>query len=158
MRDRGLETEEDVRQALKNATEAMMEAQARVKELDAEMKAIRSLQKAVKQMKQYRDVYQAYRRSGRSEKFKEEHYAEVAVYEKSEAEAKKLAGELGFDKVPTGQVLKARQKEAGEGRSEAYGQYLKLKAERDKMAVIKSNLDKFSWRGVDRTDSYEERL
>ena len=158
MRDRGLETEEDVRQALKNATEAMMEAQARVKELDAEMKAIRSLQKAVKQMKQYRDVYQAYRRSGRSEKFKEEHYVEVAVYEKSEAEAKKLAGELGFDKVPTGQVLKGRQKEAGEGRSEAYGQYLKLKAERDKMAVIKSNLDKFSWRGVDRTDSYEERL
>ena len=158
MRDRGLETEEDVRQALKNATEAMMEAQARVKELDAEMKAIRSLQKAVKQMKQYRDVYQAYRRSGRSEKFKEEHYAEVAVYEKSEAEAKKLAGELRFDKVPTGQVLKGRQKEAGEGRSEAYGQYLKLKAERDKMAVIKSNLDKFSWRGVDRTDSYEERL
>ena len=122
------------------------------------MKAIRSLQKAVKQMKQYRDVYQAYRRSGRSEKFKEEHYAEVAVYEKSEAEAKKLAGELGFDKVPTGQVLKARQKEAGEGRSEAYGQYLKLKAERDKMAVIKSNLDKFSWRDVDRTDFFEERL
>lgn len=158
MREHGLETEEDVRRALKIATEAMMEAQARVKELDAEMKAIRSLRKAVKQMKQYRDVYQTYRRSGRSEKFKEEHYVEVAVYEKSEAEAKKLAGELGFDKVPTGQMLKGRQKEAGEGRSEAYGQYLKLKAERDKMAVIKSNLDKFSWRGVDRTDSYEERL
>ena len=118
-----------------------MEAQARVKELDAEMKAIRSLQKAVKQMKQYRDVYQAYRRSGRSEKFKEEHYAEVAVYEKSEAEAKKLAGELRFDKVPTGQVLKGRQKEAGEGRSEAYGQYLKLKAERDGGCLLKNYSD-----------------
>ena len=117
-----------------------MEAQARVKELDAEMKAIRSLQKAVKQMKQYRDVYQAYRRSGRSEKFKEEHYAEVAVYEKSEAEAKKLAGELGFDKVPTRQILKSRQKDVIETRSKAYSNYLKLKAERDKLAVVKNNV------------------
>ena len=62
------------------------------------------------------------------------------MYEKVEAEAKKLAKELGYDKVPVGKGLKERQKEVSEARNEAYGQYLKLKAERDKIAVVRSNI------------------
>ena len=37
-------------------------------------------------------------------------------------------------------ILKSRQKDVIETRSKAYGNYLKLKAERDKLAVVKNNV------------------
>ena len=114
-------------------TERKTELSAKEKELAAKIAeaqnriaAVNVLKTQIVNYSKTRDVYVAYRKSGYSKKFLEEHEADIIIHKA----AKKAFDELGVKKLPT---VKSLQVEFAEKLAEKKGAYAELKKVRDEL-------------------------
>ena len=84
-----------------------------------------------------RDVYDAYRKSGYSKKFLEEHEDDIIVHRA----AKKAFDELGVKKLPTIKSLQVEFAEKLAEKKEAYAELKKVRDELRELTVHKANYE-----------------
>ena len=84
-----------------------------------------------------RDVYVAYRKSGYSKKFLEEHEDDIIVHRA----AKKAFDELGLKKLPTIKSLQVEFAEKLAEKKEAYAELKKVRDELRELTVHKANYE-----------------
>ena len=83
-----------------------------------------------------REIYQRYRKSGRSKKFLEEHREEIAIH----MAAKKFFDESGLKKLPKVKELSAEYTEVLEKKREAYKNYRAYQEEMKKYQIAEKTV------------------
>ena len=84
-----------------------------------------------------RDVYVAYRKSGYSKKFLEEHEADIIIHKA----AKKAFDEMGVKKLPTVKSLQVEFADLLKAKKEAYAELKKVRDELRELTVHKANYE-----------------
>ena len=80
MREKHIESFEDLYEKTDAAVARFNDVSSRIKAAESQMAANLALQKHIQNYAKTRDVYEAYRKSGYSKKFFEEHRAEITLY------------------------------------------------------------------------------
>ena len=114
----------------KELTAKITEAQNRIAEVNV-------LNKHIVNYSKTRDVYVAYRKSGYSKKFLEEHEDDIIIHRA----AKKAFDELGVKKLPTIKSLQVEFAEQLAAKKEAYAELKKVRDELRDLTVHKANYE-----------------
>ena len=103
------------------------------------MAANLALQKHIQNYAKTRNIYVAYRKSGYSRKYYEDHRAEILLHKA----AKDAFNEFGFTKLPT--IGELRQEYAGliTQKKEAYKGYREAKREMQDLLKARQNVEQF---------------
>ncbi len=110
----------------------------RIKEIEARLKEIAELQKHIGQYGKTRDVFSAYRASGWSAKFGEEHAADIILHRA----AKKYFDGLGLKKLPSIAALKQEYATLAAEKKKLYTGYQELKERSRSLQMAKANADR----------------
>jgi hypothetical protein len=102
------------------------------------LKEIAELQKYIGQYGKTRDVYEAYRKSGWSSKFYEEHTAGIILHRA----AKKYFDSLGKKKLPSVNQLKQEYAALAGEKKKLYSGYHELKARSRQLAAAVGNAER----------------
>ena len=111
---------------------------AEIKSAEAKMGEIKVLQQHIINYSRTRSIYIAYRKSGYSKKFREEHESDIIVHQS----AKKHFDTLGIEKLPTVKSLQAEYAELLSRKKESYPEYRKLQSEMKELLTVKANVDR----------------
>ena len=114
----------------KELTVKITEAQNRIAEINV-------LKTHIVNYSKTRDVYVAYRKSGYSKKFLEEHEDDIIIHKA----AKKAFDELGLTKLPTIKSLQVEFAEQLTAKKEAYAELKKVRDELREITVHKANYE-----------------
>ena len=121
-----------------NATARYNELSAQIKAAEKRMGEIDVLRKHIINYSKTRDVYVAYRKSGYSKKFLEEHESEILLHKA----AKKAFDELGVTKIPTKKSLDTEYAQLLADKKKAYAEYRQAREEMKELSIIKHNVDR----------------
>ena len=108
-----------------------------IKEAETKMKEISELRTQIINYVKTREIYAAYRKSGYSKKFLEEHEGEIILHKA----AKKKFDELGLKKLPKVKELNVEFQELLKKKSTAYSKYKEARDEMKEVLIAKSNID-----------------
>lgn len=122
----------------KKCTATFDELNTQIKTAEKRMAEIQVLKKHIINYAKTRDVYTAYRKAGYSQKFYEEHRAELTLHKA----AKAAFDELGVKKLPTVKTLQAEYADLLSEKKKAYGQYHTAKKEMQDILTAKANIDR----------------
>lgn len=111
---------------------------AQIKTAEKRMAEVQVLKKHIINYAKTRDIYTAYRKAGYSQKFYEEHRAELTLHKA----AKTAFDELGVKKLPTVKTLQAEYMDLLSEKKKAYGQYHAAKKEMQDILTAKANIDR----------------
>ena len=114
----------------KELTAKITEAQNRIAEINV-------LKTHIVNYSKTRDVYVAYRKSGYSKKFLEEHEADIIIHKA----AKKAFDEMGVKKLPTVKSLQVEFADLLTVKKEAYAELRKVRDELRELTVHKANYE-----------------
>ena len=128
----------------KELTAKITEAQNRIAEVNVLKTQIINYSKT-------RDVYVAYRKSGYSKKFLEEHEDDIIIHKA----AKKAFDELGLKKLPTVKSLQVEFAEKLAEKKEAYAELKKVRDELRDLTVHKANYEEL--RGLEEREKRKEK-
>ena len=118
--------------------------QADIKANEKRMVEIGALQTHINNYSRTRSVYEAYRKSGYSIKFFEEHREEIQIHKA----AKKAFDQLPGKKVPTRQSLNEEYHRLLSGKKEAYAEYRQVKKDMQEYLIAKQTVEHIL--GIDR--------
>ena len=121
-----------------NATARYNELSAQIKAAEKRMGEIDVLRKHIINYSKTRDVYVAYRKSGYSKKFLEEHESEILLHKA----AKKAFDELGVTKIPTKKSLDTEYAQLLADKKKAYAEHRQAREEMKELSIIKHNVDR----------------
>ena len=141
LQEHGLDSYAALREKAATATSRHNDLSVRVRALDAELKANAELQKHIVNYSKTRDTFAAYRKSGRSNKFRAEHEPDIILHEA----AKKAFDNLGYgrdNRLPTVKMLRAAYAPALEEKKKANAEYRTAKAEMRELLLVKENVDR----------------
>jgi len=127
----------DLEEKAKKCTAVFDELNTQIKTAEKRMTEIQVLKKHIINYAKTRDVYTAYRKAGYSQKFYEEHRAELTLHKA----AKAAFDELGVKKLPTVKTLQNEYAELLSQKKKAYGQYHTAKKEMQDILTAKANID-----------------
>ena len=113
------------------------ELSARITEAQNRLAEINVLKTHIVNYSKTRDVYVAYRKSGYSKKFLEEHEDDIIIHKA----AKKAFDELGIKKLPTVKSLQVEFAEQLTAKKEAYAELKKVRDELRDITVHKANYE-----------------
>ena len=102
------------------------------------MAEIKVLQQHIINYSKTRSTYVAYRKSGYSKKFKQDHEADILVHQS----AKKHFDSLGIKKLPTVKSLQSEYAGLLAQKKNIYPEYRKLQAEMKDLLTVKANVDR----------------
>lgn len=108
-----------------------------IKAAEQRMAEISALRTHVLNYMKTRDVYAAFRRAGCSEKFREEHEADIVIHQ---AARKALEG-LGIRKLPSAGSLDAEYSVLLGKKKKAYAEYREARARMRELLIHKANVD-----------------
>ena len=111
------------------------ELSAKITEAQNRIAEVNVLKTQIINYSKTRDVYDAYRKSGYSKKFLEEHEDDIIVHRA----AKKAFDELGVKKLPTIKSLQVEFAEKLAEKKEAYAELKKVRDELRELTVHKAN-------------------
>ena len=114
----------------KELSEEINQAQTRLAEINV-------LKTHIVNYSKTKDVYVAYRKSGYSKKFLEEHESDIIIHKA----AKKAFDELGVKKLPTIKSLQVEFAELLSTKKTAYADLKKIRAELRELSVHKANYE-----------------
>lgn len=139
MREQHIESFEELYSRTDGAAARFHDLNDQIKSAESKMAANLALQKHIQNYAKTRDIYAAYRKSGYSKKFFEEHRAEITLH-KAEKDA---FNESGFTKLPTTREL--RQEYAGllTGKKKAYSEYREAKKQMQEYLKARQNVEMF---------------
>lgn len=113
------------------------ELSAKITEAQNRIAEVNVLKTQIINYSKTRDVYDAYRKSGYSKKFLEEHEDDIIVHRA----AKKAFDELGIKKLPTIKSLQVEFAEKLAEKKEAYAELKKVRDELRELTVHKANYE-----------------
>ncbi|MFQ7168608.1 MAG: hypothetical protein ACLSUX_08820 [Christensenellales bacterium] len=113
------------------------ELSAKITEAQNRIAEVNVLKTQIINYSKTRDVYDAYRKSGYSKKFLEEHEDDIIVHRA----AKKAFDELGVKKLPTIKSLQVEFAEKLAEKKEAYAELKKVRDELRELTVHKANYE-----------------
>ena len=128
----------DLEEKVKKCTATFDELNTQIKTAEKRMAKIGVLKKHIINYAKTRDIYTAYRKVGYSNKFYEEHRADLTLHKA----AKAAFDELGVKKLPTVNTLQAEYTELLSEKKKAYGQYHSVKKEMQDILTAKANIDR----------------
>jgi arsenate reductase-like glutaredoxin family protein len=132
-------------------TEKEKELSAKVTEAQNRIAEVNVLKTQIVNYAKTRDVYSAYRKSGYSKKFLEEHEADIIIHKA----AKKAFDELGVKKLPTVKSLQVEFAELLTAKKEAYAELKKVRDELRDLAVHMANYEEL--RDLAERDPHKEK-
>ncbi len=139
MREQHIESFEDLYAKTDEAVTAFNLLSETIKSAEAKMAANLALQKHIQNYAKTRDIYTAYRKSGYSKKFFEEHRAEITLHKA----AKDAFNESGFNRLPTTRELRQEYAELLAGKKQAYSGYREAKKTMQDLLKARQNVDMF---------------
>lgn len=128
----------DLEKKAKECTSVFDGLNAQIKTAEKRMAEVQVLKKHIINYAKTRDIYTAYRKAGYSQKFYEEHRAELTLHKA----AKAAFDELGVKKLPTVKTLQAEYTDLLSEKKKAYGQYHAAKKEMQDILTAKANIDR----------------
>ena len=123
----------------KEASDKFSELSTTIKSLEKRMAEIVALKTHILNYSKTRDVYVAYRKSGYSKKFFEEHREEITLHKA----AKQAFYELNVEKLPTIKQLNEEYAELLARKKEAYREYRQAKQDMTDFATAKYDIERF---------------
>ncbi|GHU93340.1 hypothetical protein FACS1894208_02690 [Clostridia bacterium] len=138
LQEQGIESYEDLKKKSSSASGEFTALNTKIKEVEIRQKEIAELQKYIGQYGKTREVYAAYKASGWSAKFFEEHRAEITLHKA----AKKYFDELKLKKLPSINQLKQDYAALESEKKKLYSDYHALKENSRALAVAKHNADR----------------
>lgn len=139
MREQHIESFADLYEKTDAAVDAFNDLNAGIKSAESKMAANLALQKHIQNYAKTKDVYAAYRKSGYSKKFYEEHRAEISLHKA----AKDAFNEYGNGKLPTIRQLRQEYAELITQKKEAYKGYREAKRKMQDYLKARQNVDMF---------------
>ena len=121
-----------------SATAKYNDLAARIQAAEKRMAEIAVMKTHIINYVKTRDVYTAYRKAGYSQKFYEEHRAELTLHKA----AKTAFDELSIKKLPTVKTLQAEYADLLSEKKKAYGQYHSAKKDMQDILTAKANIDR----------------
>ena len=139
MREHHIESFEDLYEKTDAAVARFNRLNDMIKTAESKMAANLALQKHIQNYAKTGDIYAAYRKSGYSRKYYEDHRAEIMLHKA----AKEAFNESGFTKLPT--IGELRQEYAGliTQKKEAYKGYREAKREMQDLLKARQNVEQF---------------
>ena len=125
-------------QEVNTTTTRFHELSAQIKSAEAGMTEISQLRKHIINYAKSRDVYMAYRKSGYSKQFLQEHESEILLHKA----AKAAFDERDLKKLPSIQTLQLEYAQLLRAKKEAYSEYRKVRDEMKKLLIAQENLDR----------------
>lgn len=113
------------------------ELTARITQAQTRLAEINVLKTHIVNYSKTKDVYVAYRKSGYSKKFLEEHEADIIIHKA----AKKAFDELGVQKLPTVKSLQVEFAELLSAKKTAYADLKKVRDEMRELSIHKANYE-----------------
>ena len=110
---------------------------ARITQAQTRLAEINVLKTHIVNYSKTKDVYVAYRKSGYSKKFLEEHEADIIIHKA----AKKAFDELGVKKLPTVKSLQVEFAELLSTKKAAYADLKKVRDEMRELSIHKANYE-----------------
>ena len=110
---------------------------AQIKAYEKRMAEIATLRKHIINYSKTRDVYVAYRKTGYSKKFYEEHTADLFLHKA----AKQAFDEIGRKVLPTVKALNSEYAELLSAKKKAFMEYTNARAEMRKVLTVKANVE-----------------
>ena len=138
LKDKGVTDYETLERLTGDATGRFRELTDIMKESEKRLKEITGLKKAIVNYSKMRPVYDAYRRSGFSKKFFEDHREELTLYKAAKETFGKTTG-----KIPSYKELTAEYEAVLSKKREAYAEYKKIKEDMQDLLIAKRNIDMF---------------
>ena len=123
----------------KEASDKFSELSATIKSSEKRMAEIVALKTHILNYSKTRDVYVAYRKSGYSKKFFEEHREEITLHKA----AKQAFTELNVEKLPTIKQLNEEYAELLARKKDAYREYRQAKQDMTDFATAKYDIERF---------------
>ena len=139
MREKHIESFEDLYEKTDAAVIRFNELSSRIKVAESQMAANLAMQKHIQNYAKTRDVYEAYRKSGCSKKFFEEHRAEITLHKAS----KEAFNAAGGTKLPTIKELRQEYAQLIVQKKEAYKGYRKAKRKMQELLKARQNVEQF---------------
>ena len=139
MREKHIESFEDLYEKTDAAVARFNDLSSRIKAAESQMAANLALQKHIQNYAKTRDVYEAYRKSGYSKKFFEEHRAEITLHKA----AKEAFNAAGGTKLPTIKELRQEYAQLIVQKKEAYKGYREAKREMQELLKARQNVEQF---------------
>lgn len=139
MREKHIESFEDLYEKTDAAVSRFNDLNSRIKAAESEMAANLAMQKHIQNYAKTRDVYEAYRKSGYSKKFFEEHRAEITLHKA----AKEAFNAAGAAKLPTIKELRQEYAQLIVQKKEAYKGYREAKQEMQELLKARQNVEQF---------------
>jgi hypothetical protein len=138
LKENGIDSYEELKKKSSSAGGDFAALTKRIKETETRQKEIAELQKYIGQYGKTRDVYEAYRKSGRSSTFYEEHTAEIILHRA----AKKYFDGLGAKKLPSINRLKQEYAALAGERKKLYAGYHEVKEKSRQLATAVANAER----------------
>ena len=139
MWEKHIESFEDLYEKTDAAVIRFNELSSRIKVAESQMAANLAMQKHIQNYAKTRDVYEAYRKSGCSKKFFEEHRAEITLHKAS----KEAFNAAGGTKLPTIKELRQEYAQLIVQKKEAYKGYRKAKRKMQELLKARQNVEQF---------------
>ena len=139
MREKHIESFEDLYEKTDAAVSRFNDLNSRIKAAESEMAANLAMQKHIQNYAKTRDVYEAFRKSGYSKKFFEEHRAEITLHKA----AKEAFNAAGAAKLPTIKELRQEYAQLIVQKKEAYKGYREAKREMQELLKARQNVEQF---------------
>lgn len=129
---------EDLEKKAQDITDNFNQLSAQIKAVEKRMTEIASLKTHIINYSKTREVYTAYRKSGYSKKFYEEHTADLLLHKA----AKVAFDNLESKKLPTVKDLQMEYSELLSAKKKAYTKYHSIKKEKQNILIAKANVDR----------------
>jgi hypothetical protein len=141
----------DLEKKAQLSTDNFNEISYQIKSIENRMKEIGNLKTHIINYSKTRDVYTAYRKSGYSKKYYEEHTADLILHKA----AKTAFDELDTKKIPTVKALQKEYTELISEKRKAYTKYHSIKKEMKNILTAKANVDRLL--GEDSVEKEKEK-
>lgn len=129
---------EDLEKKAQKVTDNFNQLSVQIKSIEKRMTEIASLKTHIINYSKTREAYTAYRKSGYSKKFYEEHTADLLLHKA----AKVAFDNLENNKLPTVKALQIEYSELLSVKKKAYVKYHSIKKEKQNILTAKANIDR----------------
>jgi hypothetical protein len=154
LKENGIDSYDDLKEKASTALSGFSALSEKIKAADKRLAAISELQKYIGSYGKTRDVYAGYVKAGRSEKYYEEHRADITLH----MAAKKYFDGQGYGKnkkLPTIAALKQEYAALLTEKKKLYTSYHAVKAGMQELLIAKGNADKIL--GIKESTGQERR-
>jgi transcriptional regulator len=128
----------DLEEKARKCTATFDELNTQIKTAEKRIAEIQALKKHIFNYAKTRDIYTDYRKAEYSQKFYEEHRAELTLHKAAKADFE----ELGVKKLPTIKALQAECDELFSVKNKAYSKYHTARKEMQDILTAKANIDR----------------